>query len=116
MINFTNTKDNNNKKEYFDFGNVKFVTTKKEQLECVEEIENIKKHFMKNSEKINISFSYNEINSRTSTSNQSKKPFKNTNFNFQILLIFILNAFLFINNCHKFVKNFIEFINFNHIK
>ena len=49
--------------------------------------ENIKKHFMKNSEKINISFSYNEINSSTSTSNQSNKPFKNTNFNFSFSFV-----------------------------
>ena len=49
--------------------------------------ENIKKQFMKNSEKINISFSYNEINSSTSTSNQSNKPFKNTNFNFSFSFV-----------------------------
>ena len=49
--------------------------------------ENIKKQFMKNSEKINISFSYNEINSSTSTSNQSNNPFKNTNFNFSFSFV-----------------------------
>ena len=43
-INFTNNKKDN-KKEYFDLNNVIFVTTKREKIECVEEIENIKEHF-----------------------------------------------------------------------
>ena len=37
-INFTNNKKDN-KKEYFDLNNVIFVTTKREKIECVEEIE-----------------------------------------------------------------------------
>ena len=43
-IDFTNMKKDN-KKEYFDFGNVKFVTTEREKMEYIEEVENIKEHF-----------------------------------------------------------------------
>ncbi len=44
--------------------------------------ERTKKNNKINSDRVNLSFSYNENNSSTSTSNHSNKPFKNNNLSF----------------------------------